>query len=250
MGSSRMRDSNHEYERMRNVLAGMAAEVGLETEVKVFAGPLKILDALGDPEEKDYPLQKGKEKLMEATVLNSRGQAYTDMYGNYQGTLSDVIALELKDNFQRAVFVSTLNALLRHRNKVENTRHCKNEGMGQCGKEIVDYVKERYESPKIWLVGLQPRLLENLSMHFQIRVTDKDSDNIGSEKSGVGIEDPSAAASEIGQWCDLIVATGTIFVNNTFEEILSCSKPVILYGVTAAGPAHVLGIQRYCPQST
>ena len=244
-----MQDSNQVYERMRNVLAEMAAEVGLETEVKVFAGPLKIQDALGDPEEKDYPLQKGKEKLMEAVIFDSRGQAYTDMYGNYQGTLSDVIALELKDNFQRAVFTSTLNALLRHLKKVENTRHCKNEGMGQCGREVEGYIKERYESPKIWLVGLQPRLLENLAMPFQIRVTDRDSDNTGSEKSGVEIENPSAAP-EIGQWCDLILATGTIFVNNTFEEIFSCGKPVILYGTTAVGPAHVLGIQRYCPRST
>jgi len=73
-----MQDSNHVYERMRNMLAEMVAEVGLETEVKVFAGPLKILDALGDPEEKDYPLQKGKEKLMEAVIFDSRGQAYTD----------------------------------------------------------------------------------------------------------------------------------------------------------------------------
>ncbi len=42
MDSSRMQDSNQVYERMRNMLAEMAAEVGLETEVKVFAGPLKI----------------------------------------------------------------------------------------------------------------------------------------------------------------------------------------------------------------
>jgi len=91
--------------------------VGLETEVKVSAGPLKVQDALGDPEEKDYPLQKGKEKLMEAIVFDSRGQAYTDMYANYHGTLSDVIVLQLKDNFERAVFISTLNALLRHKKK-------------------------------------------------------------------------------------------------------------------------------------
>jgi len=82
-----MQDSNRVYDKMRNVLAEMTAEVGLETEVKVSAGPLKIHDAMGDPEEKDYPLRKGKEKLMEATILDSRGQAYTDMYANYQGTL-------------------------------------------------------------------------------------------------------------------------------------------------------------------
>jgi hypothetical protein len=37
MDLSRMRDSNQVYERMRNVLAGMAAEVELETEVKLEA---------------------------------------------------------------------------------------------------------------------------------------------------------------------------------------------------------------------
>ena len=92
-----MQDSNYVYERMRKVLTEIGAEVGLETEVKVFAGPLKIQDALGDPKEKDYPIQKGKEKLMEAVIFESRGQAYTDRYGNYHGTLSDVIALELKE---------------------------------------------------------------------------------------------------------------------------------------------------------
>jgi uncharacterized protein (DUF4213/DUF364 family) len=231
---------------MKKAFIGMAEEVGLKTEVEVSAGPIKVQDALGDPEEKDYPLQKGKEKLMEATVLNSRGQAYTDMYGNYQGTLREVIELELKDNFQRAVFVSTLNALLRHLNRVEKTSHCKDEGMGLCGREVGGYIKERYGSPKIWLVGMQPRLLENLSRQFQLRVTDMDPDNMRSEKSGAVIETPSAA-DDISKWCDLVVATGTIFVNNTFEGILSCGKPVVLYGVTAAGPAHVLGIQRYCP---
>lgn len=236
------------YERMRKVLAEMAEEVGLETDVEVSVGPLEVKDAIGTPKRKDYPLQKGKEKLMEAAVLGSRGQAYTDMYGNYHGTLSDVIALELKDNFQRAVFLSTLNALLRHLKRIENTRHCRDEYLEHCGRGIVEYIKERVGAPRVWLVGMQPRLLENLSMHFQIKVTDMDPDNIESKKSGAVIENPSAA-DEISKWCNLIVATGTIFVSNTFEEILSCGKPVVLYGVTAAAPAHILGIQRYCPYS-
>jgi hypothetical protein len=67
-----------------------------------------------------------------------------------------VIALELKDNFQRAIFISTLSALLRQLKKVDNTRHCKKDGMRQSGRAVEGYINERYESPKIWLVGLQP----------------------------------------------------------------------------------------------
>ena len=68
---SHMQDSNYVYERMRKVLTEIGDEVGLETEVNVFAGPLKIQDAIGDPKEMDYPIQKGKEKLMEAIIFDS-----------------------------------------------------------------------------------------------------------------------------------------------------------------------------------
>ena len=244
-----MSDNNIDvYKNLTEAFVEMSERIGLETEVEVSAGPLEVEDAIGSPKEKDYPIQKGKEKLMEAVVLESKGQAYTDMYGYFNGTLSDVLKLDLKDNFRRAVFISTLNALFRQSKKVENTVHCHDNGMRDCGKEIVAYIKDRYDSPNIWLVGLQPRLLENLSTHFQIRTTDRDPDKIGSMVGSVKIE-PDLMASEICQWCDLVISTGTIFVNNTYEDIIFCDKPVILYGTTSSGPAHVLGIDRFCPES-
>ena len=36
--------------------------------VEVFAGPLNVQDAIGNPNEKDYPIQRGKEKLMDGPV--------------------------------------------------------------------------------------------------------------------------------------------------------------------------------------
>jgi hypothetical protein len=51
--------------------------------------------------------------------------------------------------------------------------------------------------------------------------------------------EPSSAASEISHWCELILATETIFVNNRLEEVFSYGKTVIPYCTTAAGPAHV-----------
>lgn len=243
-----MSTNNNVYNSFKDVFSKKSEKIGLETEVKVSAGPLEVKDAIGTPNEEDYPLQKGKEKLMEAVILGSKGQAYTDTYGYFNGTLSDVLKLELKDNFERAVFISTLNALYRQSNEVENTLHCIDNGMKECGKEIASYVKEGFGSPNIWLVGLQPRLLENLSAHFKIRATDRDSDKIGSTVCGVKIE-PDLMASEICHWCDLVISTGTIFVNNTYEDIIFCDKPLILYGTTASGPAEVLGIERFCPRS-
>lgn len=81
---------------------------GEEIQV-VNARPLTPEEAIGRPERDDFPLLKGKEVMMEALFLGARGQAFTDMPGNFQGTVEDVLALPLKNNFERAVFVATLN---------------------------------------------------------------------------------------------------------------------------------------------
>lgn len=246
-------DTEDVFIRMKNVFTEFSTILGDNTKVNVIAAPLSVKDAIGTPVKNDYPLQRGVEKLMEANVLGSKGQAYTDHYGNFYGSLRDVLSLKLKDNYERAVFIATFNALLRVFKIVNNTIHCKNEEMEYCGKIIAKSIKKKYCTVKnIWLVGPQPRILENLSNNFIVRVTDRDIDKIGKRILGgnnnIIIENP-VIGPELSEWADLIVATGTIFVNNTFGDILAYDKPILLYGTTASGPAHVLSIPRYCPCS-
>ena len=247
-------DTENVFKRMKNVFTEFLSIMDNSTKVIVRAAPLSVNDAIGRPDKNDYPLQIGVEKLMEADVLGSKGQAYTDQYGNFDGSLKDVLSLKLKDNYERAVFIATFNALLKHFKLVENTIHCKNEEMEYCSKIIAQSIKEKYnDARKIWLVGHQPRILESLSRNFTVRVTDRADTNIGKNILGGGkiyttIEDPQNGI-EICKWADLILSTGSIFVNNTFYDILSCDKPILLYGTTAAGPAYVLGIPRCCPCS-
>ena len=89
-------------------------EHGLLNEpVTVQARTLTVHEALGDPEGDDFPLQKGKEQLMEAEFRGAKGQAFTDRYGDFSGTLADVAAMPLENNFRRAVFVASVNATVR-----------------------------------------------------------------------------------------------------------------------------------------
>jgi len=71
-------------------------------------------EAIGTPEDDDYPLMKGRERLMEAVFKGARGQAFTDMFGDFGGSLEDIANMDLKNNFKRAVFIATLNAVMRH----------------------------------------------------------------------------------------------------------------------------------------
>lgn len=213
--------------------------------VHIVAKTLTPEEAIGNPEHDDYPLQKGKERLMQARFRGSAGQAFTDMFGNYESSLSEVLSMDLSNNYRRAIFVASINAVARHLGMVDNTVHCKDAEPKQCAEKLVAYVREHYGSPRIFLAGLQPRMLEALSGAFEVRVTDLDEENIGHEKYGVMVESPEACADNM-EWCDIVLATGTTLTNNTIGSFRS-EKPVIFFGVTIAGPARMLGLNHFCP---
>ncbi len=58
---------------------------------------------------------------MQAEFKSAKGQAYTDMPGNFSGTLEIIINTKMKTNFDRAVFIASLNAVCRHLNLCEGT---------------------------------------------------------------------------------------------------------------------------------
>jgi len=116
---------NEIRERTRKLLKGQDI---LGERVRVRARTLCIEEAIGNPEADDFPLQKGKERLMQAEFRNALGQAFSDRYGDFEGTLEEVLEMLLENNFRRAIFVATLNAVLRHRNRIDRTVHCRDQG--------------------------------------------------------------------------------------------------------------------------
>jgi hypothetical protein len=217
----------------------------LESEdVIVRAKPLTPEEAIGNPEDKDYPLITGRERMMQAEFRNTCGQAYTDMYGNFSGRLIDIANMELKNNFRRAIFISSLNATMRNLGLIDKTTHCKDNEPRECSVQLLEYIKNKYGIPKIAMVGLQPRMVESLVKSFETKVTDVDYANINSEKFGVIIQSPAKTKEHL-DWCDLIVVTGSTIVNNTINDFL-IHKPVIFYGVTISGAAKILGLENFC----
>jgi len=234
------------YEAIKKELAKLINENGLEgEEVVIRAATLSTEHAIGNPEDKDYPLVRGLERLMQAEFRGSRGQAFTDMYGNFSGRLADIAAMDLENNFRRAIFFSSLNAVMRHLGLIAQTVHCKDNQPRECSYELAKYIEQTYSHPRIAMVGFQPRMVEALAKKFELRVTDMDQDNIGQEKFGVRIDDPKHTEENLN-WCDIAVVTGTTIVNDTIDQFL-ITKPVVFYGVTISGAAKLLGLNRFCP---
>ncbi|HPD61230.1 MAG TPA: DUF364 domain-containing protein [Thermodesulfobacteriota bacterium] len=234
------------YEQLKNEFRTIVDKHNLSAEeIMVTAQTLSPEEAIGNPEEDDYPILKGRERIVEAQFRGARGHAFTDMFGNWRGTIKEILGMEMKNNFRRSVFVSTLNAVLRHLRVVEGTVHCKDHAPQECSKILVEKIRSEFGNPKILLVGFQPRMAEALAQGFPLRITDLDEANIGTKRFGVVIQSPQETQESIA-WCDLMVVTGSTAVNNTMKEFIG-RKPVIFYGVTVAGPAYLLGLNRFCP---
>jgi len=211
----------------------------------VSAHDLTPTEAIGTPDRDDYPLLTGKEVMMEARFHDGVGQAFTDQPGRFDGTLGEVLQLPLDTNFRRAVFVATLNAILRNLQQIEATIHCKDKEPALCAQELPGYIQKQYGKPKIAFIGLQPALIQALhDASFDLRVTDLNPDNIGQVRCGVPI-DNAALNAKHARWADIILSTGSILVNDTYHE-LQQGKPIIYYGVTAAGLAKLFNLPRIC----
>ena len=214
--------------------------------IAVRARTLTPEEAIGSPEDTDYPLIKGRERLMEAEFRGARGQAFTDMFGNFEGTLEEIVETDLSDNFRRAVFIAALNAVMRHAGLAEKTVHCRDGEPAECSRELPDCLLKYGPVRRVTLVGLQPRILEALAGRFEVRATDMDEENIGERRCCVTIEEPEKARGQI-EWCDAAVVTGTTVANGTIEQFIDTGKPTVFFGVTGAGAAAVLGLDRFCP---
>ena len=237
------------YSDLKNKAADIIGQNGLMGEtVQVKARVLSPEEAIGNPEADDFPIQKGKERMMQASIGGAPGQAFTDRFGDYEGTLKEILETPLTNNYRRAIFIASINAVLRHLGVVEGTVHCRDQGPVDCALALADHIEQQYGKVKIAIIGFQPRMVETLAGRFSIRVLDMDPDNIGQNKFGVVVESPTASSSAV-DWADLMLVTGTTLVNGTLPNFLN-DKPTIFYGTTIAGAAYLMGLNRFCASSS
>ena len=239
------------YTKIKERFAQIVVENNLSDEtVRISAKTLTPEEAIGNPECEDFPILKGHERLMQAEFKGSFGQAFTDMYGDFEGTLQDVLCMELKNNFRRAIFIATLNAVMRNLGLIEGSVHCKDCGPEECGLDLIEFL-EGHRGSRIALVGFQPVHARRCSERHDLKILDLDPGNIGKEKFGAVVLNGGTDAEEVLEWCDLALVTGTTVVNGTLEPILEMAQEkAVFYGISIAGVVQMFGLDRFCPRST
>ena len=228
----------------------------LDAHVSVLVKTLTPAEAIGEPGRRDFPIILGRERVVEAEVLGAKAHAFTDSPGEFVGNLKEVLNFPLTSNRERSIYVATMNATLKYLSFIDNTIHCRDEDPERCGKEIASQLLKHFGKTKIGFIGLNPAIAENLVDTFgaeNVRITDLNKQNVNSFKHGVKVWDGNEMTEELIKHCDVILITGTTFVNGTFNHIMHCvqnyKKDYLTYGVTGAGLCKLLGLNRICPYS-
>ena len=243
-------------DQCRDKLRELVASHQLDSAaVTVLAKPLTPEEAIGTPTRRDYPILVGKERVIEASVLGARGQAFTDVPSDFTGQLRDVLELPLTTNRNRAVFLATMNAVMRFLSQVDGVLHCKNNEPEICATEIASAARQK-KARSVGLVGLNPSIAEALVREFgadRVRITDLNPQNIGTQKFGVTLWDGRTQTQELIHCSDLVIVTGTTLVNGTFDEILRLArlekKSLVVFGITGAAVCRLMNLERWCMQA-
>jgi len=240
-------------EEAKNEFVRTCNKAALDLDEPVRIRPLSSGDAIGDARD-DFVLKKGKEYVIEAVFETGRGQAFTGEPRRWDGSLREVLSLDLSDVSRRGVIVATMNAVLRYLGLATGTIHCRDEDPVNCGAQIADRLARRFGCRRFGAVGLQPAILEALVERFSaeaVRVVDLNPENIGTTKYGVEVWNGQTELSRLVQWCEIGLATGSSIVNGTIDEIVGCfkdkGKALIFFGNTISGVAALLNLDRLCP---
>lgn len=239
------------YEDLRNYFLKLIEEKEITgEEVEVSYRVLEGEEVLGKTNRKDYPLLVGKEKMLEARFRDSIGQAFTQSGSLFYGNLRDVLELDLKNDYDRGIFIASLNAVMRYYNIIDRTVHCKWNEPEECAKEMAQDL-QRFKEKNLVLVGFQPAFIEALVKEgYTLRVLDLNPENIGTDNLGALIEDGKKDYQKVIDWADLILCTGSTVVNGSITDYLNLDKEVYFYGNSIAGAAKILGLNRICKKAS
>jgi hypothetical protein len=226
----------------------------LDTSSGVTVRVLTPDEAIGANADKDFVIKKGRERVVEACWEGVRGQAFTDHPRNWQGSLEELLALDLRGTAKRATFTAGLNAVLRGLQQTEGTIHCQDDEPVKCGEEFVRQLHQRFGVQRFGLIGLQPAILNAMVEGFgsaRIRVVDLNPDNIGQKRCDVTIWDGEKDLAKLVEWCQVGVATGSTVVNGSINDLQAkfsaAAKPLVFFGNTISGVASLLNLERICP---
>ena len=171
-------------------------------------------------------------------------EAFQDLYKKYQDTENSPAAENIDKTIMRLQQPFTYYYFIQEFDENVGAVRVVDKGEKDTAKRISPiFVLPQYQ--RLGIAQKAIRMVEALhGAGFELRVTDLNPDNIGQVRCGVKIQS-AALNAENACWADIVLSTGSVLVNDTYRE-LNQGKPVLYYGVTAAGLTKMFDLPRIC----
>ncbi|MEG1448804.1 MAG: hypothetical protein RSC41_05675, partial [Oscillospiraceae bacterium] len=104
------------YDNLKQKLEEIIQTENLDTKnIKITSKSLTAEEAIGKTKRKDFPILNGKEIMLVAQFGDSIGQAFTSAPCEFEGTLDEILALDINNNqYNKGLFIASLNAVMKH----------------------------------------------------------------------------------------------------------------------------------------
>ncbi|HSQ42602.1 MAG TPA: DUF364 domain-containing protein [Fibrobacteraceae bacterium] len=196
----------------------------------------------------------GRSRMI-ATFRGHPGISYTFHPYQFEGTVEELLQMELEGSADRAVFIAGMNAVCGWANPQLRTVHCSDDGSLRCTQRLVKELKENgYDCPG--LIGFQPSFLKALGKGFgNWNTACVDQSEVDESIRRSADIDPldEEHLKQLISWSDVIVVTGATLVSGTLPDILEWAEmsgiPALFYGTSIAGAADLMGLPRFCPEA-
>ena len=196
------------------------------------------------PEGYQLSSVKRGEYRVNAQILGSKGEAYTELASDFSGTLDDALNIPVSDKGISAITISAINAVLAHLGLCQGTFSDESEAHTDYASRLCEYVKENYDGKNIILVGYDGYIVKNfMDEGIDFWTMDKDPDNITQDRFNHVIVNSGKYNRECCfAWGKLFIVTGSTLCNGTITQYLNKGKDILLYGITASGAAALLDL--------
>lgn len=78
--------------------------------------------------------------MIQAEFRQSFGQAFTDAPAAFEGTLSEVVAMDIiGDPNERGIFIAVMNAVMGYLGLCEGNVYCRTEGLEYCARDMYNH---------------------------------------------------------------------------------------------------------------
>ena len=124
-------DSRKIFEELRRRFIAVLDEHDIGDEpVQITCRALTPEEAIGKTKRQDFPIITGDDVMIQAQFRDSFGQAFTDAPTAFEGTLSEVLDMDIvNDAHDRGLFIAVMNAVMGYLGLCRGNVHCRTEGL-------------------------------------------------------------------------------------------------------------------------